>query len=174
MVFDLDPGAPAAVTECAKVALWLREKLEGMDLESVPKTSGSKGLQIYVPLNTPVDFETTKTLSHASRTDARVRASRARCFAYEHAAAQGKGIHRLEPERPVEDDGRGVLAPSRVKGPPFPLLCSGKRSSFCRRRRRSDQSRVRGSRCTSCDEPDEHGDLFESVENDASDAFPPQ
>ena len=65
MVFDLDPGAPAAVTECATVALWLREKLEGMDLDSVPKTSGSKGLQIYVPLNTPVDFDTTKTLSHA-------------------------------------------------------------------------------------------------------------
>lgn len=65
MVFDLDPGAPAAVTECAKVALWLREKLEGMELESVPKTSGSKGLQIYVPLNSAVDFDTTKTLSHA-------------------------------------------------------------------------------------------------------------
>jgi bifunctional non-homologous end joining protein LigD len=64
MVFDLDPGAPAALTECATVATWLREKLEGMDLDSVPKTSGSKGLQIYVPFNTPMDFETTKTLSH--------------------------------------------------------------------------------------------------------------
>jgi bifunctional non-homologous end joining protein LigD len=65
MVFDLDPGAPAAVTECARVALWLREKLQGMDLQSVPKTSGSKGLQIYVPLNSAVDFDTTKTFSHA-------------------------------------------------------------------------------------------------------------
>jgi bifunctional non-homologous end joining protein LigD len=66
MVFDLDPGAPAAVGECAKVAVWLREKLHDMDLESVPKTSGSKGLQIYVPLNTGgIDFDTTKTLSHA-------------------------------------------------------------------------------------------------------------
>jgi bifunctional non-homologous end joining protein LigD len=66
MVFDLDPGAPAAVAECATVALWLREKLEEMDLEAIPKTSGSKGLQIYVPLNTAgVDFDTTKTLSHA-------------------------------------------------------------------------------------------------------------
>jgi bifunctional non-homologous end joining protein LigD len=65
MVFDLDPGAPAAVTECAKVAIWLREKLDGMDLQSFPKTSGSKGLQIYVPLNSTVDFDTTKTFSHA-------------------------------------------------------------------------------------------------------------
>ena len=65
MVFDLDPGLPAAVSECATVAIWLRAKLEQMGLDSVPKTSGSKGLQIYAPLNTPVDFETTKTLSHA-------------------------------------------------------------------------------------------------------------
>jgi bifunctional non-homologous end joining protein LigD len=65
MVFDLDPGAPAAITECAQVALLLREKLEDMGLESIPKTSGSKGMQLYVPLNTAVDFETTKTLSHA-------------------------------------------------------------------------------------------------------------
>lgn len=66
MVFDLDPGAPAAVSECAVVAEWLKEKLEAMGLVSYPKTSGSKGLQIYVPLNTPgVDFETTKMLSHA-------------------------------------------------------------------------------------------------------------
>jgi bifunctional non-homologous end joining protein LigD len=65
MVFDLDPGLPAAVSECALVASWLREKLEGMGLDSVPKTSGSKGIQVYAPLNTPVDFETTKTLSHA-------------------------------------------------------------------------------------------------------------
>jgi bifunctional non-homologous end joining protein LigD len=65
MVFDLDPGLPAAVSECATVAMWLRAKLEQMGLDSVPKTSGSKGLQIYAPLNTPVDFETTKTLSHA-------------------------------------------------------------------------------------------------------------
>ena len=65
LVFDLDPGLPAAVTECAVVAVWLREKLAEMGLDSVPKTSGSKGLQIYAPFNTPVDFETTKTLAHA-------------------------------------------------------------------------------------------------------------
>jgi bifunctional non-homologous end joining protein LigD len=64
LVFDLDPGAPAGLQECSVVALWLREKLEGMELRSFPKTSGSKGMQIYVPFNTPLDFETTKTLSH--------------------------------------------------------------------------------------------------------------
>jgi bifunctional non-homologous end joining protein LigD len=53
VVFDLDPGAPAAIRECAVVAQWLREVLAGLGLEVLPKTSGSKGLQLYVPLNTP-------------------------------------------------------------------------------------------------------------------------
>ncbi len=53
VVFDLDPGAPAAIAECAVVALWVREVLDGLALECLPKTSGSKGLQLYVPLNMP-------------------------------------------------------------------------------------------------------------------------
>jgi bifunctional non-homologous end joining protein LigD len=52
MVFDLDPGLPATVVECCQVAQWLREELSGHDLAVVcPKTSGSKGLQLYVPLD---------------------------------------------------------------------------------------------------------------------------
>lgn len=64
MVFDLDPGAPADILGCARVALWLREKLNELKLKSFPKTSGSKGLQIYVPLNTPVTYDQTKAVSH--------------------------------------------------------------------------------------------------------------
>jgi bifunctional non-homologous end joining protein LigD len=65
MVFDLDPGAPATVVECAQVALWLRELLDDLGLESVVKTSGSKGMQVYVPLNTEVTYGDTKLVSHA-------------------------------------------------------------------------------------------------------------
>jgi bifunctional non-homologous end joining protein LigD len=65
MVFDLDPGPPANIVQCCQVALWLREIFEHFDLQSFPKTSGSKGLQIYVPLNTPTTYESTKTFSHA-------------------------------------------------------------------------------------------------------------
>jgi bifunctional non-homologous end joining protein LigD len=64
MVFDLDPGAPADIVNCAQVGIWLREKLDAIKLKSFPKTSGSKGLQIYVPLNTPVTYDHTKALSH--------------------------------------------------------------------------------------------------------------
>src|SRR5580658_10016635 len=65
MVFDLDPGLPANIVQCCQVGLWLREIFEHFDLQSFPKTSGSKGLQIYVPLNTPTNYESTKTFSHA-------------------------------------------------------------------------------------------------------------
>jgi bifunctional non-homologous end joining protein LigD len=65
MVFDLDPGAPADVVQCCQVGLWLRDLLGKMKLKSFAKTSGSKGLQVYVPLNTPVTFDQTKDLSRA-------------------------------------------------------------------------------------------------------------
>jgi bifunctional non-homologous end joining protein LigD len=65
MVFDLDPGPPANIVQCCRVGLWLREIFEHFGLKSFPKTSGSKGLQIYVPLNTPTNYEATKTFSHA-------------------------------------------------------------------------------------------------------------
>ena len=65
MVFDLDPGPPADIVLCCQVGLWLREIFEHLRLESFPKTSGSKGLQIYVPLNTPTNYEKTKLFSHA-------------------------------------------------------------------------------------------------------------
>jgi bifunctional non-homologous end joining protein LigD len=65
MVFDLDPGAPADIVQCCKVGLWLRDLMSKMKLKSFAKTSGSKGLQVYVPLNTPVTFDQTKDLSRA-------------------------------------------------------------------------------------------------------------
>jgi bifunctional non-homologous end joining protein LigD len=52
MVFDLDPGPGTNIVECSQVACRLREIFDHFGLESFPKTSGSKGLQVYVPLNT--------------------------------------------------------------------------------------------------------------------------
>ena len=65
MVFDLDPGAPADIVQCCQVSLWLRDLLGNMKLKSFPKTSGSKGLQVYMPLNTSVTYDQTKDLSRA-------------------------------------------------------------------------------------------------------------
>jgi bifunctional non-homologous end joining protein LigD len=63
LVFDLDPGPPATIVQCCEVAGWLRQWFGEHDMQSFCKTSGSKGLQMYVPLNTPVDYEQTKLIS---------------------------------------------------------------------------------------------------------------
>jgi bifunctional non-homologous end joining protein LigD len=63
LVFDLDPGEPAGIVECAEVALVLNGLFSQLRLESFVKTSGSKGMQVYVPLNTPVTYEQTKGFS---------------------------------------------------------------------------------------------------------------
>ena len=65
MVYDLDPGPPANIVQCCQVAMWLREIFEHLGLQSFPKTSGSKGLQLYVPLNTPTTFDATKLFARA-------------------------------------------------------------------------------------------------------------
>jgi DNA ligase D-like protein (predicted polymerase) len=91
-VFDLDPGPGTGIPECAEVALHIREVLDSLaGLECLAKTSGSKGLQVYVPLNAPHTHE------HCS----------------EFALAVGsprQGLHRLEPEQPPQDDRRPLLA----------------------------------------------------------------
>jgi len=65
MVFDLDPGPPAALSECMEVGLRLRDALAGVGLECFPKTSGSKGMQVYVPLGKRKTYERTKPLARA-------------------------------------------------------------------------------------------------------------
>jgi bifunctional non-homologous end joining protein LigD len=66
VVFDLDPGAPADIIDCCKVGLRLRGMFANLDLDCFPKTSGSKGLQIYAPLNNnKVTYEETKPFAHA-------------------------------------------------------------------------------------------------------------
>ena len=65
MVFDLDPGPPANIVQCCQVAFWLREIFDHFGLQSFPKTSGSKGLQVYVPLNTATSYDATKPFAHA-------------------------------------------------------------------------------------------------------------
>jgi len=66
MVFDLDPGAGADILDCARVALILREILSRLGIAGWVKTSGQKGLHVYVPLNrTETTFEDTKTFSRA-------------------------------------------------------------------------------------------------------------
>ena len=63
MVYDLDPGPPADIVDCCQVGIWLRDYFADFGLTSFAKTSGSKGLQLYVPLNAAVDYPRTKGVS---------------------------------------------------------------------------------------------------------------
>jgi bifunctional non-homologous end joining protein LigD len=65
LAFDLDPGAPANIITCCQVALKLREFFDRLGLKGFAKTSGSKGLQVYVPLNSRVTYEKTKPFARA-------------------------------------------------------------------------------------------------------------
>ena len=65
VVFDLDPGEPADALDCCDVALRLRDLTDELGLASFVKTSGSKGLQLYIPLNTPATFDDTKPFARA-------------------------------------------------------------------------------------------------------------
>lgn len=65
LVFDLDPGPPADLLACCAVALRLRELFDHFELSCLPKTSGSKGIQVYVPLNSKTTYEQTKPFARA-------------------------------------------------------------------------------------------------------------
>jgi bifunctional non-homologous end joining protein LigD len=65
IVFDLDPGKPADILTCARVAFLIRELLADLKLKAFPKVSGSKGIQVYIPLNTPVTYDLTQAFARA-------------------------------------------------------------------------------------------------------------
>ncbi len=65
LAFDLDPGPPAGVVDCCRVALRLRQLFGHFEVQCFPKTSGSKGLQVYVPLNQKIHYATTKPFAKA-------------------------------------------------------------------------------------------------------------
>jgi bifunctional non-homologous end joining protein LigD len=64
IVFDLDPGPPADMVQCCQAGVWVNLIFERLGLKAYPKTSGSKGLQVYVPLNTAVTYDQTKAFAH--------------------------------------------------------------------------------------------------------------
>jgi bifunctional non-homologous end joining protein LigD len=65
LAFDLDPGPPAGVVDCCRVAIRLRDMFGHFGVQSFPKTSGSKGLQVYVPLNKKASYDKTKPFAKA-------------------------------------------------------------------------------------------------------------
>ena len=92
IVFDLDPGPPANIVQCCQVGLWVRDIFAHFGLQSFAKTSGSKGLQIYVPLHTKTSYERNQAVCPRDRAPARAGASRPGCLRYEKGDSHEQGF----------------------------------------------------------------------------------
>ncbi len=65
VVFDLDPGSPATIVDCCQVAVWIRDLMADVGLESMAKTSGWSGVHVYVPLHAFHTYDETKPFARA-------------------------------------------------------------------------------------------------------------
>jgi bifunctional non-homologous end joining protein LigD len=120
VVFDLDPGAPADLVDCAGVALRLRELLADVGLTAYPKTSGSIGLHLHVPLGRPHDDDDLKTFARAvAETLARREPERV-VAEMKRSARPGKVyVDWLQ-----NDAGRQTVAPYSLRGVPWPTVAT--------------------------------------------------
>jgi len=116
LVFDLDPGPPADLADCARVALWLRGLLEELRLASWPKTSGSLGLHVHVPLGRPHEGERVKAFARAV----------AEALAQQHPDEVVAAMEKRSRSGKVfvdwlqNDPTRQTVAPYSLRGMPFP------------------------------------------------------
>lgn len=118
VVFDLDPGAPATIIDACRVALRLREVLQTLGLQSWAKTSGGAGMHVYVPLNTPVTYDATKTFAHAT----------ARLLEQESPAtvvsvmAKERRAGKVFIDWSQNDKGKSTIVPYSLRGFPLPTV----------------------------------------------------
>ncbi|MFL6011019.1 MAG: non-homologous end-joining DNA ligase [Gaiellaceae bacterium] len=120
LVFDLDPGPPAALAECARVALRLRDLLDELGLTAFAKTSGSLGLHLHVPLGRPHDGEHVKRFARAV----------AEALAQSHPDEVVAEVDKSRRAGKVfldwlqNDPTRQTVAPYSLRGLPFPTVAA--------------------------------------------------
>jgi len=120
LVFDLDPGPPADVADCARVALRLRELLDDLGLTSYPKTSGSLGLHLHIPLGEPCQGEHVKTFARIVAETLAQRHPNEIVCAMERTSRTGKVfVDWLQ-----NDPTRQTVAPYSLRGAPFPTVAT--------------------------------------------------
>ena len=162
MVFDLDPGAPADIVRCCQVGLWLRDLLAKMKLKSFAKTSGSKGLQVYVPLNTSVTFDQTKDLSR----------SLARHLEHEHANLVTSNMSKAARKGKVfvdwsqNDEHKTTICVYSLRAKEEPTVSTPvtwDEVENCLKKKNANLLKFRSDQVLA--RVDKSGDLFEPVEN---------
>jgi bifunctional non-homologous end joining protein LigD len=118
VVFDLDPGAPAGFAEAARVALAVRAEVGRIGLTSYAKTSGRRGMHVYVPLNSPATYRETKTL-------ARSIARKLTTEDPEHVTdvmARSSRAGRVFIDWSQNDAGKSTVAPYSLRGVTYPTV----------------------------------------------------
>jgi bifunctional non-homologous end joining protein LigD len=118
IVFDLDPGRRRRHSHLRGDAFLLRDLLEQLQLKSWVKVSGSKGLQVYVPLNTPITYASTQPFARAVAQMLEQQHPKLDRLRHGEEPAPPQGLHRLEPERRSQDDG-GVYSLRAKRERPF-------------------------------------------------------
>lgn len=99
MAFDLDPGAPAGIIECCEVALYIRDMLAELDVTALAKTSGVKGMQVYVPLNDARGRGHGRATRGRARTRAHTRARAGAGTTYEQTKPFARAVAELLAQR---------------------------------------------------------------------------
>ena len=155
------PGPPAAIVECAEVALLLRELFDGSASRAFAEDVGLEGDAALRPAQHAAStYDDTKPFAQGVAQLLEKRAPGPRRVEHEEGAAQGQGARRLEPERRAQDDGLRLLA-ARAGAPDRLDAAHLGRGREARQVARSDAS------CSTPDDVlervDEHGDLFEPV-----------
>jgi bifunctional non-homologous end joining protein LigD len=118
VAFDLDPGSPATVVECCDVALLVRELLDSRGLASFPKTSGTLGLHVYVPLNSPHTYSETKAFARAVAQQ--LAREHPQLVVHEQKRALRRG--KVLVDWLQNDPTRSTVAPYSLRAAPWPLV----------------------------------------------------
>ncbi len=161
MVFDLDPGDQADILDCARVALILRDLLSQLRLASYVKTSGKKGLHVYVPLNRKeTTFEDTKKFSKAVAEVLQTQLSGPGDRKNGEGVAERKGLHQLVSERLLKDDDLRLFPAGPGKTDRFVSPCMEGTGEFGRAGR---SGKAAGHAFGSREQGRKKGDLFREV-----------
>ncbi len=118
VVFDLDPGPPATIVDCCRVALRIRALLEDLGLQAWVKTSGGLGLHLYVPLNTPVTYGQTKSFARAVA----LLLEREEPDAVTSMMARARRPGKVFVDWSQNDFGKSTVAPYSLRGRPVPTV----------------------------------------------------
>ncbi|MDP9070786.1 MAG: non-homologous end-joining DNA ligase [Actinomycetota bacterium] len=118
LVFDLDPGPPATVVDCCRVAVRVRELLGDLGLRAWAKTSGGVGLHVFVPLNTPVAYQQTKAFAHAVA----VLLERQQPESVTSVMARAKRPGKVFVDWSQNDFGKSTVAPYSLRGWEVPTV----------------------------------------------------